>query len=80
MKLPSLYCRAGSGVNVSLTSTCVVSQEEDVLRVAVPALFNKAWFDTNLAGKVMASLQKIDDDTLGVGCVGRVEYVVEAAG
>lgn len=58
---------------MSLTSTCVVSQEEEVLRVAVPALFNKARFDTN---KVMASLQKIDDDTLGVG---RVAYVVEAA-
>ncbi len=78
MKLPSLYCRAGSGVNVSLTSTRVVSEEEELLRVAVPAAFNKAWLDTKLAGKVMAALQKIDDDTLGAGRVARVEYVVEA--
>jgi len=61
-----------------LTSTRVVSQEEELLRVAVPAPFNKAWFGTKLAGKVMAALQKIDDDTLGAGRVARVECVVEA--
>jgi hypothetical protein len=60
---------------VSLTSTRVVSEEEELLRMAVSAPFNKAWLDTKLAGKVMASLQKIDDDTFGVG---RVAYVVEA--
>jgi len=43
--------------------------------VAVPAPFNKAWFDTNLVGKIMASLQKINDDALDVG---RVAYVVAA--
>ncbi len=62
-------------VNAWLTSTRVVSQEEELLRVAVPAPFNKAWFDTNLVGKIMASLQKINDDALDVG---RVAYVVEA--
>jgi hypothetical protein len=60
---------------VSLTSTRVVSEEEELLRMAVPAPFNKAWLDTNLAGKAMASLHKIDDDTFGVG---HVAYVVEA--
>ncbi len=53
----------------------MVSEEEELLRMAVPAPFNKAWLDTNLAGKAMASLQKIDDDTFGVG---RVAYVIEA--
>ncbi len=60
---------------MSLTSTRVVSEEEELLRMAVPAPFNEAWLDTKLAGKAMASLQKIDDDTFGVG---RVAYVVEA--
>ncbi len=47
-----------------------------VLRVAA---FNKTWLEQKLHGKVTGALQKIDDDTLGTGRVGRVEYVVEGA-
>ena len=65
--------------NAWLASTRALNQKGDVLRVAVPAPFNKAWLDTKLAGKVMAALQRIDYDTLGARRVGRVEYVVEAA-
>ena len=50
-----------------------------MLRVAVPAPFNKAWLDTKLAGKVMAALHRIDDDALGVGHIGRVAYVIAPA-
>jgi len=57
----------------------VVHQEGEVLRVAVPAAFNKTWLEQKLAGKVMGALQKIDDDTLAIGRVGRVEYVVDPA-
>ena len=66
-------------VNVSLTSTRVVSQEEEVLRMAVPAPFNKAWLDTKLAGPVARALHKIDDDALGTGRVARVAYVIAVA-
>ncbi len=65
--------------NAWLASTRALNQKGDVLRVAVPAPFNKAWLDTKLASKVMAALQRIDYDTLGARRVGRVEYVVEAA-
>ncbi len=65
--------------NAWLASTRVVHQEGEVLRVAVPAAFNKAWLDTKLAGKVAGALQKIDYAALGAGRVGRVEYVVDAA-
>jgi len=64
--------------NAWLATTRVMGQDGEVLRVAVPAAFNKVWLEQKLAGKVMAALQKIDDDTLGAGRVARVEYVVEA--
>lgn len=79
MKLPSLYCRAGSGVNAWLTSTRVVSQEEELLRVAVPTPCNKEWLERTLCGKVMAALHRIVDDALRGERVRRVEYIVEAA-
>ncbi len=67
--------------NAWLASTRVVRQEGEVLRVAVPAAFNKTWLEQKLAGKVMGALHKIDDTlAIGrVGRVGRVEYVVDSA-
>ncbi len=64
--------------NAWLASTRVVHQEGEVLRVAVPAAFNQTWLEQKLAGKVMGALHKIDD-TLAIGRVGRVEYVVDPA-
>jgi len=69
-------------VNAWLASTRALGQDGEVLRVAVPAAFNKTWLEQKLHGKVTGALQKIDDDTLGTGRVGRVErveYVVEGA-
>jgi len=65
--------------NAWLATTRAIDQEGDLLRVAVPAPFNKAWLDTKLAGRVAAALHKIDDDALGAMHIGRVEYVVDAA-
>ncbi len=65
--------------NAWLASTRVLSQEGAVLRVAVPAAFNKTWLEQKLHGKVMAALHKIDDDGLGAGRVERVTYIVDAA-
>ena len=50
-----------------------------MLRVAVPATFNKTWLEQKLAGKVRAALHKVDDDGLGAGRVERVEYIVDVA-
>jgi len=38
--------------NAWLVTTRAVGREEEVLRVAVPAAFNKAWLEQKLAGKV----------------------------
>ncbi len=65
--------------NAWLASTRVVSQDGELLRVAVPAAFNKTWLEQKLAGKVAGALQKIDYNDLRAGYVARVEYVVEAA-
>jgi len=65
--------------NAWLASTHALDQDGELLRVAVPAAFNKTWLEQKLAGKVMAALQKIDGGTLGTGRVERVEYVVAAA-
>jgi chromosomal replication initiation ATPase DnaA len=65
--------------NAWLATTRALDQEGEVLHVAVPAPFNKAWLDTKLAGCVARALYKIDDDGLGTGRVGHVEYVVEVA-
>ncbi len=64
--------------NAWLASTRVVHQEGEVLRVAVPTPFNKTWLEQKLHGKVTGALHKIDD-TLAIGRVGRVEYVVDPA-
>jgi len=65
--------------NAWFATTRALDHDDDLLRVAVPAPFNKVWLDTKLAGRVARVLQNIDYDALGVGRVGRVEYVVEAA-
>jgi len=63
--------------NAWLATTRAIDQEGDLLRVAVPAPFNKAWLDTKLHGKVAGALQKIDYDALGTGRVARVAYIVD---
>ncbi len=65
--------------NAWLASTRALDQEGEVLRVAVPAAFNKTWLEHKLAGKVMGALHKIDYDALAIECVGRVEYIVDPA-
>jgi len=63
--------------NAWLATTRALDQDGEVLRVAVPAAFNKTWLEHKLAGKVMGALHKIDYDTLAIGRVGRVEYIVD---
>ncbi len=65
--------------NAWLATTRALDQDGELLRVAVPAAFNKTWLEQKLAGKVAGALHKIDDDGLGAGRVARVEYVVEVA-
>ncbi len=65
--------------NAWLASTRVVGQDGEVLRVAVPAAFNKTWLEQKLHGKVMAALRKIDYDALHTERVRRVEYIVASA-
>jgi len=65
--------------NAWLASTRALDQDSEVLRVAVPAAFNKTWLEQKLHGKVTGALHKIDYDALGAGRVERVEYVVAAA-
>jgi len=64
--------------NAWLATTRALDQDGELLRVAVPAAFNKTWLEQKLAGKVMGALHKIDD-TLAIGRVGRVAYVVDPA-
>ena len=65
--------------NAWFATTRALDQDGEVLRVAVPAPFNKTWLEQKLAGKVVGALQKIDYAALHAGCVGHVEYVVEPA-
>jgi hypothetical protein len=65
--------------NAWLASTRALDQNGEVLRVAVPAAFNKAWLEQKLHGKVTGALHTIDYDALGAGHVGHVAYVVEVA-
>jgi len=64
--------------NAWLATTRALGQEGELLRVAVPAAFNKTWLEQKLHGKVAGALQKIDYDTLCAKRVARVEYVVAA--
>jgi len=63
--------------NAWLATTRALDQEGAVLRVAVPAAFNKTWLEQKLGGKVAGALDKIDYDAVNVERVGRVAYVVE---
>ncbi len=65
--------------NAWLATTRALDQDGELLRVAVPAPFNKTWLEQKLAGKVVGALQKIDYAALHAGHVGHVEYVVEPA-
>ena len=63
--------------NAWLITTHALDQDGEVLlRIAVPAAFNKVWLEQKLHGKVMAALRKIDYDALHTARVGRVEYSV----
>jgi len=68
-----------ANANAWFAPTRALDHAGEVLRVAVPIPFNREGLARKLAGKVAGALQKIDDDTLGVGRVGRVEYVVDPA-
>jgi len=65
--------------NAWLATTRALNQEGELLRVAVPAPFNRDWLACKLAGKVMAALQQLDYNALGTQRVERVEYVVAVA-
>jgi len=65
--------------NTWLATTRALDQEGEVLRVAVPAQFNKTWLEQKLHGKVTGVLHKIDYDGLRAARIERVEYVVQAA-
>jgi len=65
--------------NAWFATTRALDQDGEVLRVAVPAAFNKTWLEQKLAGKVMGALHTIDDDACGAERVERVEYVVDPA-
>ena len=65
--------------NAWLASTHALDQDGEVLRVAVPAAFNKTWLEQKLAGKVAGALQRLDYKRLGIGGarIECVAYVVE---
>ncbi len=65
--------------NAWLATTRALDQDGAVLRVAVPAAFNKTWLEQKLAGKVRGALHTIDYAGLHTEPVARVEYVVAAA-
>jgi len=70
--------------NAWLASTRALNQDGEVLRVAVPAAFNKTWLEQKLHGQVTRALGRLDDERGGavgrrVTRVTRVEYVVEGA-
>jgi len=65
--------------NAWLATTRVLGQDGTVLRVAVPAAFNKTWLEHKLHGKVTGALHKIDYAALHATRIERVEYVVKAA-
>jgi len=59
--------------NTWLASTQVVSQEGDLLHVAVPTQFNKTWLENKLAGCVRSTLERLGYERM------HVEYVVTRA-
>ena len=65
--------------NTWLATTRALDQDGEVLRVTVPAAFNKTWLEQKMAGKVAGALHKIDYAALHAERIGCVEYVVAAA-
>ncbi len=65
--------------NAWLATTRALGQDGAVLRVAVPAAFNKTWLEQKLHGKVLGALHTIDYAGLHAARVSRVEYVVAVA-
>jgi len=65
--------------NAWLASTRALDQDGELLRVVVPAAFNKTWLEQKLAGKVLSALERLDYGRLddAVTRVRRVEYSVE---
>ncbi len=65
--------------NAWLASTRALDQNGEVLRVTVPAPFNKTWLEQKLAGKVLGALERLDYGRLGGTAtrVRHVEYSVE---
>jgi len=65
--------------NAWLASTRAIDQDGELLRVVVPAAFNKTWLEQKLAGKVLSALERLDYGRLddAVTRVRRVEYSVE---
>jgi len=65
--------------NAWLASTRALDQDGELLRVVVPATFNKTWLEQKLAGKVLSALERLDYGRLddAVTRVRRVEYSVE---
>jgi chromosomal replication initiation ATPase DnaA len=60
--------------NTWLAQTRVVSQQGDLLRIAVPKPFHRDWLENKLHGRIMTTLRR-----LGYAGV-RVEYVVATSG
>jgi len=65
--------------NAWLGSTRALDQNGELLRVAVPAAFNKTWLEQKLRGKVASALHAINDAALHTERVAHVEYVVDPA-
>ncbi len=65
--------------NAWLGSTRALDQNGELLRVAVPAAFNKTWLEQKLRGKVDSALHAINDAALHTERVAHVEYVVDPA-
>jgi len=63
--------------NAWLATTRALDQDGELLRVAVPAAFNKTWLEQKLAGKVTSALRTVNDDAPCAERVERVEYVIE---
>ncbi len=65
--------------NAWLGSTRALDQNGELLRVAVPAAFNKTWLEQKLRGKVDSALHAINAAALHTERVAHVEYVVDPA-
>jgi len=67
--------------NAWVATTRALDQEGKLLRVVVPAAFNKTWLEQKLHSKVTGALGRLDYERMNYAGerVTRVEYVVEVA-